>query len=316
MHCVKRHAGQLLDFTVDGIYYGKYVADVGLACVRDNIMSIASRLNDLVRQRGFDENMLVRLIVIPVVNYFTRNVTYTVQFGNTQIKKKGGIQILRLGGRNLREEQFLCGLDLRGKTVFDIGAYIGILSSLFGKSVGTSGRVIAFEPNPENYKEVKKTVALNGLHNVDVLNIGIADSAGVAKLAVRYNTTATSSMDPATQARILSEGYTGLVEVVVDTLDHCLILNKLPPPDFIKIDIEGVEYRALTGMTQVVDQYSPDLYIEIHGVDMPSRIANINQVMGWLQYHHYGVFHVESQKPVAIENAEAAAAGHIFCSQR
>jgi FkbM family methyltransferase len=264
---------------------------------------------------SFPVKAQIRSAAVFIVRLLTANIVYTVQIGNTKVKRKGGVGFLHLDRRNHREGDFLSGLDLTGKNVYDIGAYIGILTSFFGKKVGSSGRVIAFEPNPDNYEELKKSIKLNDLRNVDAMRIAIGDESGFGNLAVRYNYSATSSLDPAIQAQILSEKRTGLLQVPLDTGDHCIASNKLPPPDFIKLDVEGLEFKALKGLDQTIRHYWPMMYIEIHGATMNLKIENITRIVEFLQSLKYQVLHVESQKNITVDNAELAAEGHIFCQK-
>jgi len=259
-------------------------------------------------------NSLVGQLGISLVKFLTKNLVYTIRFGDVKMKRKGGLDFIY--HRDSPEEQFLSSYDLKGKTVYDIGAYIGILTSFFSKSVGNTGRVIAFEPNIDNCLEIKKSIELNDLHNVDVLNTGIADTTGNTTLAIRHNRTATASMDPEIQTQILSEHHSRLLQVSVDTMDHCIAANKLPHPDFIKMDIEGMEYNALKGSDQTIRQYSPEMYIEIHGVDKNLKAANIKKIVQFLQSRGYEVFHIESKSIITIENADVAMEGHIFCYKK
>lgn len=263
---------------------------------------------------SFWNNAQIRHVGFHLGIFLTKNLIYSVKFGNINIKRKGELGFLRLS-RNLYEEKFLVNLDLKGKIVYDIGAYIGVLTSFFGKSVGNTGRVIAFEPNPDNYIKAKETVGLNNLLNVDVLNIGIADATGDATLAVRFANTGTSSINPAIKTQIMAEKYSELLNISVDTIDHCIIDKKLPPPNFIKMDIEGMEYNALIGLEQTIKRYSPQMYIEIHGAGINSKIDNIKRIFGLLASHGYEVLHVESEKTINIDNVEVAFQGHIFCKK-
>jgi FkbM family methyltransferase len=250
-----------------------------------------------------------------VVKSLTKNLVYNVQFGNVKIKRKGGVQFLNRQ-RSTEEQRFLSKLDLKGKTVYDIGAYLGIITTFFAKSVGSSGRVIAFEPNPNNFLEVKKSVELNDLHNVDILNMGVADVAGNIMMAVRNNDSGTSSMDPAIQAQILAEKNSITLTVEIDTLDHCITDKHLSPPHFIKMDIEGMEYKALKGLDRTLRQHAPDMYIEIHGADKDSKIANIRRIVDLFQGSNYQIYHVESKTNITPKNAEAGMEGHIFCQKK
>jgi len=70
-------------------------------------------------------------------------------------------------------------------------------------------------------------------------------------------------MDDAIKAKILREkGSKALqVQVEVYTLDDYMETNRLPRPDFIKIDVEGMEYHVLSGMTGILDRYGPTLFV-------------------------------------------------------
>src|SRR5258708_4586206 len=62
-----------------------------------------------------------------------------------------------------------------GQTVLDIGANIGYYTLIAAKLVGPSGKVYAFEPDPTNFKILKKNVERNGHSNVVLVNQAVAD---------------------------------------------------------------------------------------------------------------------------------------------
>ena len=56
-----------------------------------------------------------------------------------------------------------------GDIIIDAGAYFGYFTILAAKKVGKTGKVIAFEPDPRNYKILQKNVAAAGLNNVIIV---------------------------------------------------------------------------------------------------------------------------------------------------
>ncbi|TLY11921.1 MAG: FkbM family methyltransferase, partial [Thaumarchaeota archaeon] len=60
-------------------------------------------------------------------------------------------------------------------TVVDLGAGIGDFSVLASRKVGPNGKVIALEPQAEDYEMLKINVERNGCVNVIALNIGVAE---------------------------------------------------------------------------------------------------------------------------------------------
>jgi FkbM family methyltransferase len=215
-----------------------------------------------------------------------------------------------------QEEAFLTSLDLRGKTVYDIGGFIGLLSVVFAKATGPTGKVIVFEPNEQNYTQLLDNIRLNRVANVKALKLGIADSKNNDRLfLVRESVAATGSLDQEIQSQIIKEGNFRRFHIEVDTLDNVVVTHGLEKPDFIKIDIEGMEYQALLGMTEILRTRSPQFHIEIHGVDQASKRENISRIVEFLKPHGYSIWHVETRQFIDNGNSAIAQEGHIFCER-
>ena len=143
------------------------------------------------------------------------------------------------------EERFLMSLQLKGKTIYDIGGHIGLLTLFFARSVGNTGKVITFEPNPESCAKLQENVRLNNFVNVEIKGIGLGKKREKRALAVRREEPATGSMEENIQSKILKEKWTKAFPVEIDSLDSQIKLNSLPKPDFVKIDVEGMEFDVL-----------------------------------------------------------------------
>jgi FkbM family methyltransferase len=248
---------------------------------------------------------------------FLANLVYEMEYGDIRFKRKGGLGFLkRFTKYSTPEENLLSSLDLKGKTVFDIGGYTGVLTIFFAKSVGPSGRVVVFEPNRENCTRIEEHIELNQVGNVTLLNLGIGDSKNENQtLVVRKINSATGSMEENIQSQIFKEGDYYRIQVKVDTLDQIMKDYGLPKPDFIKIDIEGMEYRALLGMSKTIRHYSPDFYIEIHGAGENRKRQNIQRIAELFSSLGYTMVHVESQQGITLSNTEDAKEGHLFCER-
>src|SRR6185369_10140974 len=62
-----------------------------------------------------------------------------------------------------------------GQTVLDIGANIGYYTLIAAKLVGPTGKVYAFEPDPANFRLLKKNVEGNGHTNVVLVDCAVSD---------------------------------------------------------------------------------------------------------------------------------------------
>ena len=253
--------------------------------------------------------------LLSILQTIVANYIYEVEYGQVRVKMKGGLAFIKkVVRRSTPEEKFLTSLDLKGKIVYDIGGYIGLLAMVFAKAVGPTGQVIVFEPNEENCSKIREQIRLNKVHNVKLLRLGIGDTKKENQiLIVRRNSSGTGSMDEKIQSQIIGEGNFKQLQINVETLDSAIATYGLTNPDFIKIDIEGMEYQALLGMSKTIKNYSPQLSIEIHGAGEFSKRKNIRRIAGLFQSWGYSMWHIETQQDITISNCSAAKSGHIFC---
>jgi FkbM family methyltransferase len=252
---------------------------------------------------------------LSILQTIVAGCSYEMRFGQVRVKRKGGLGFFtRVVRHSTPEEEFLTSLDLKGKTVYDIGGHIGLLTIVFAKAAGPTGQVIVFEPNKENCSKIQKHIRLNQVHNVKLLRLAIGATKKENQiLIVRRYSSGTGSMDKNIQAQIIGEGNSKQLRVNVDTLDGAIATHGLPKPDFIKIDIEGMEYQALLGMSKTINNYSPQFHIEIHGVNELSKRENIRRIAELFQSRGYSMWHVETQQDITTSNCSTAKEGHIFC---
>ena len=212
-----------------------------------------------------------------------------------------------------REEQFLADLALDGKTVFDVGGFEGRYALGFARSVGPSGRVVVFEPNPVNADRIRRNVALNGLGNVIVKQIGLGHSSSTETLVIPVAEPSMGNLQSSYQERVARVGQTRSFEVEVDALDHLVASGDVAPPDLVKIDVEGYELDVLKGMRAVLRDHRPALFVEIHDVGAETREEHAREVVRVLIDHGYDVRIVESGESVAPATASRAIRGHVYC---
>jgi len=133
-----------------------------------------------------------------------------------------------------------------GMTVIDIGANIGYYTAIAAQAVGPAGRVIAFEPDPENFAYLEKTVVLNKLTNVTCYQVAIADSVGAGHLFL------SPENNKGDQRIYASPEKRESIGIQLTTLDAFIQGHDVPRVDFIKMDIQGAEGLALAGMKKTI----------------------------------------------------------------
>lgn len=140
------------------------------------------------------------------------------------------------------------------ETFVDVGANNGYFSMLASKVVGSEGKVMAFEPNPEAYQRLLRNSALNSCKNLVAHNIALGAIPSAGKLKIdnindggSYVVTRYDHRDVIHDKNALVEGDQ---EIRIDTLDNLFPANI--KVDMIKIDAEGYETEILRGSKRVI----------------------------------------------------------------
>lgn len=204
------------------------------------------------------------------------------------VVKTGPAKGLRFNGRGSRNAGFVLGtyeLELQtvlaqlaapGAVVFDIGANIGFLTMLAASRVGPTGRVICFDPLPQNVEQIRYNAQLNGFDNVHVIQEAIGDS----NAQVNLQTSAECGWGRIGDcAAIRPDEFTGDLAVAMKTLGEAVTSHRLPSPDLIKIDIEGAETKLLAGSIEFFKNHRPTMLIELHGTN--GEVADLLDTIGY-----------------------------------
>jgi FkbM family methyltransferase len=155
-----------------------------------------------------------------------------------------------------RDKQNLIAKTVKPNSVFyDVGANVGIYS-LLASTLVQQGKVFAFEPLPRNLQFIREHLRLNKIRNVEVLPTAVSDENGTAHFEVEE----TGYMGHLTSGSGIS--------VQTATLDSLVQEGRIPPPNYIKMDVEGAETMALRGATEIFRQYRPILFLATHGHDV------------------------------------------------
>lgn len=149
----------------------------------------------------------------------------------------------------------------RGETWLDVGAHYGYTALALAQLVGISGRVFAFEPVQNTAGCLCETRALNGLEHLQVVPVGLSDSDQMTTIDVSF---VRGMAQPELQRGC------GRHTICVTSLDHIWtdLARGNERADGVKLDVQGMELNALTGMRAFLEAWQPRLAIEFHpGVD-------------------------------------------------
>lgn len=131
----------------------------------------------------------------------------------------------------------------KNDVVSEMGAYLGFYIIKLAEKVGQNGKVIAIEPIPENLKILKKNVSANHLTNVYIVEKGVWNEK-------KKLTFFRKNGDYQSGSLILADEKKNQYHIDVDSLDNIYQDIHVNFLDFIVIQLNGAELRALKGLTR------------------------------------------------------------------
>lgn len=157
--------------------------------------------------------------------------------------------------------------------VYDIGAYIGIHTTLLSFLVGEKGKVFAFEPQNHFLNSLQKTIS--ELRNTTLFQYALSDKNEITQFYLAEEATMSSLSD-----------WTGKgekIEVETIKLDDLAKREKLPAPGFIKCDVEGAEIFCFRGGEKTIEASSPIIMFEINGKASESMGVSVYESINFLR---------------------------------
>lgn len=131
----------------------------------------------------------------------------------------------------------------KGMTVLDVGGNVGLISRICSTAVGSTGKVVAFEPDPYTRGFLEYNTRNCG--NVTVSPIALSDENTKAQFHIHPGSGTSNSL-------VEISGAKDVFDVDCMTMDSYLEENPELKPEFIKIDVEGAELRVLKGMERTI----------------------------------------------------------------
>jgi len=169
--------------------------------------------------------------------------------------------------------------------VWDVGANVGVFT-FAASSVAHKGTVVSIEADIWLANILRKTAMFREYSNnaIYVLPVAISNENSIASFMVAARGRASNTLEAA-GGRSQMGGVREKQYVPTITLDT--LLNTFPPPDFVKIDVEGAEYMVLQGATSVINDIRPKFYVEV-GSNVSDQILKIFQSAGYTAYDPHG----------------------------
>jgi FkbM family methyltransferase len=172
--------------------------------------------------------------------------------------------------------------------ILDVGANIGVYACTGAAHLSQNGRLIAFEPVPENISYLRRNVERNDLTGrVNVEPVAVGASPG--ELTVHLSGEQ-SGKHSAAAANVGTSA--GAVTMPMTSIDAYLAESRLGPPDLIKIDVEGYEGFVLRGAAQTLTAL-PTLLFELHPELQANCGCDASELLDLVFAHYPWVFLID-----------------------
>jgi FkbM family methyltransferase len=190
-------------------------------------------------------------------------------------------------------ENVLCGeaalvrsLLRPGMRVIDVGANVGYYTLMIAQCINPGGHIIAIEPSPENLPELKLNIRTNQI-SATVLPYAVG-SHNLSGIGLRAGIWSGITEDDA-------EADTIAYRVEQVTLDS-IVTGSV---HFVKLDIEGYEYRALLGAQKLL-ALGPTMFVEVHPIELRQHGSTARAVVELLSANYSNVALYQQLRPSDI----------------
>jgi FkbM family methyltransferase len=185
------------------------------------------------------------------------------------------------GEHETQVQDAICAVVRAGAVVYDIGSHVGTIALGTARLVGPQGRVVAFEGDPDNAATLRESSLRNHLEGcLEVVDRAAWSYTASHGIPFRRGGTRRSQggVEVNGQGPVVGTGEVIMVPAV--TLDDFLAAGG-PPPQLVKIDVEGGEYEVLDGGTNLFRNQRPLIIAEVHHDQAAKKIDT------WLEQYRY-----------------------------
>jgi FkbM family methyltransferase len=190
----------------------------------------------------------------------TKNGVFAVDPADLEV----GAKLREKGEYGIGEINQISQLIDSQSSVLIVGAHIGSLAIPIAK---ICSELVAIEANPSNFKLLQTNLKLNNTSNITIHNIAASNKKETIKFQLNTVNSGGSKRVPINNHYMYTYDNPEVIDVEAYSLDNYLSNNKF---DLVLIDIEGSEYFAMQGMTDILAQ-TKNLIVEF----LPHHISNV-----------------------------------------
>ena len=202
----------------------------------------------------------------------TKNGTFVVDATDLEVSAK----LRNKGEYGIDEINRISKFIDNQSSILIVGAHIGSLAIPIAKMCS---EVVAIEANPNNFKLLQTNIEMNNMSNITTHNIAASEREEIIQFQLNTVNSGGSKRVPINNHYMYTYDNPEIIEVSAYSLDTYLTNNYF---DLVLIDIEGSEYFAMQGMTNILSktktlivEFLPHHIINVAGVKLTNFLENI-----------------------------------------
>jgi FkbM family methyltransferase len=191
----------------------------------------------------------------------------------------------------------------KGDIVIDIGAFTGDTPTLYANAVGSEGKVISFEANPNAYEILEANQKLNPHLNIIPINKAITEVEGTYTFHYSDKDFCNGGFAAEIDRGIGATGHVIPLQVhgvnLTEWLKEYLPANEWGKIAFIKIDTEGYDYKILRSNKELFTKIRPILEVELYPA---LSIREVKEFYHILQELGYDCFQQHKERDCSLKS--------------
>ncbi len=178
----------------------------------------------------------------------------------------------------------------KGDVFFDIGANIGLMSIFASNCVGSTGKIISFEANPDTVPILKNNIQLNHISNITIVDKAVGNENGRIRI---YNNWA---VNRGGATLIKPQQETDSFEIDLIKIDSVKEYSELPVA-MMKVDVEGFEMDVLKGMEAILKKADPPKLIIECSADRNNNYESVVAIYDFIKsVNSYKIYKLSRSK--------------------
>ena len=189
---------------------------------------------------------------------------------------------LGLLGKEYADIFFLKRFIHKGDYCIDIGAHLGYFTLPLSRLVGDNGKVFAIEPMSAFHNTLQRLLEQKQAHNVTLYQVALGGDGEFVQMGIP-DSGATKHF---AHARVVEANphlaFNGSEKVRNESGDR--LFAGLPRIDYIKCDVEGLEYKVFASMLKTIEKHQPILLCEFFDRDQRRQFFGLLKPFGYQGY--------------------------------